>query len=118
MEPVYWRAAKITAILVAILVAPLATMACAPGDEVASDATTSERSVARVAESDLIRGVEEPSPIVRRDGPSLDFDFPEMRIGVAEYEEGPTGTTVFYFPEGVKAAVNTRGGSPGTLNTD
>jgi L-aminopeptidase/D-esterase-like protein len=41
-----------------------------------------------------------------------------MRIGVAEYEEGPTGTTVFYFPKGVKAAVDARGGAPGTVNTD
>ena len=41
-----------------------------------------------------------------------------MLIGVAEYEEGPTGTTVFYFPQGVKAAVDARGGAPGTVNTD
>jgi len=41
-----------------------------------------------------------------------------MRIGVAEYDEGPTGTTVFYFPNGVKAAADVRGGAPGTLNTD
>jgi L-aminopeptidase/D-esterase-like protein len=41
-----------------------------------------------------------------------------MRIGVAEYDDGPTGTTVFYFPKGVKAATDVRGGSPGTLNTD
>ena len=41
-----------------------------------------------------------------------------MRVGVAEYDEGPTGTTVFYFPKGVKAATDVRGGAPGTLNTD
>nr|WP_290878267.1 P1 family peptidase [Gracilimonas sp.] len=39
-----------------------------------------------------------------------------MHIGIAEYEEGPTGTTVFYFPEGVIAAADIRGGSPGTVN--
>src|SRR5207248_3952067 len=48
----------------------------------------------------------------------LDFDFPAVRIGVAEYEEGPTGATVFYFPKGAKAAVDVRGGAPGTINTD
>ncbi len=46
----------------------------------------------------------------------LRFDFPEVHVGVAEYEEGPTGTTVFYFPDGVTAAADIRGGSPGTLN--
>ncbi len=51
-------------------------------------------------------------------GRALRFDFPGMRIGVAEYEEGPTGTTVFYFPKGVKAAADVRGGAPGTLNSD
>jgi L-aminopeptidase/D-esterase-like protein len=39
-----------------------------------------------------------------------------MRVGIAEYDEGPTGTTVFYFPEGVKGAVDVRGGAPGTVN--
>lgn len=46
----------------------------------------------------------------------LRFDFPEMQIGVAEYDEGPTGTTVFYFPGRVKGAVDVRGGAPGTVN--
>lgn len=46
----------------------------------------------------------------------LEFDFPQMHVGIAEYEEGPTGTTVFYFPEGVIAAADIRGGSPGTVN--
>jgi L-aminopeptidase/D-esterase-like protein len=53
---------------------------------------------------------------VNKDGPSLRFDFPDMRVGIAEYDEGPTGTTVFYFPNGVKGAVDVRGGAPGTLN--
>ena len=57
-----------------------------------------------------------PVPQIRKDGPSLRFDFPAMRIGVAEYDEGPTGTTVFYFPGGVKGAVDVRGGAPGTVN--
>lgn len=59
-------------------------------------------------------------PVPRTDtaGRALRFDFPGLQIGVAEYDEGPTGTTVFYFPKGVKAAVDVRGGAPGTLNTD
>ena len=60
----------------------------------------------------------DPVPRTDSTGVALHFDFPGMRIGVAEYEEGPTGTTVFYFPKGVKAAVDARGGAPGTLNTD
>jgi 6-aminohexanoate-oligomer endohydrolase len=58
----------------------------------------------------------QPVARVYKEGPSLRFDFPEMRVGVAEYDEGPTGTTVFYFPDGVKGAVDVRGGSPGTVN--
>ncbi len=58
----------------------------------------------------------DPIPKTHNDGPSLKFDFPAMLVGVAEYDEGPTGTTVFYFPTGVKAAVDVRGGAPGELN--
>lgn len=57
-------------------------------------------------------------PITEFDGPMLEFEFPGLLIGVAEYAEGPTGTTIFYFPAGVMAAVDVRGGSPGTLGTD
>jgi L-aminopeptidase/D-esterase-like protein len=46
----------------------------------------------------------------------LHFDFPGLRIGIAEYEEGPTGCTVFHLPPGGAAcSVDIRGGSPGTL---
>ncbi|MBA3404646.1 MAG: P1 family peptidase, partial [Gemmatimonadaceae bacterium] len=55
-------------------------------------------------------------PKVYKEGPVLRFDFPELRVGTAEYDEGPTGTTVFYFPKGVKGAVDVRGGAPGTVN--
>jgi len=48
----------------------------------------------------------------------LTFDFPGVKVGVAEYEEGPTGTTVLYFATPVVAAVDVRGGAPGTVNTD
>ena len=46
-----------------------------------------------------------PVPVVDKGRTGLEFDFPAMKVGIAEYEEGPTGTTVFYFPDGVKAAV-------------
>ena len=49
------------------------------------------------------------------EGPALEFDFPALRIGVAEYDEGPTGCTVFHFPAGASVATDVRGGSPGTL---
>jgi 6-aminohexanoate-oligomer endohydrolase len=59
-----------------------------------------------------------PVPRTDTSGRALRFELPGMRVGVAEYDEGPTGTTVFYFPKGVKAATDVRGGAPGTLNTD
>ena len=48
-----------------------------------------------------------------RDTPALAFDFPGLEIGVAEYEEGPTGCTVFHFPRPAALAIDVRGGSPG-----
>jgi L-aminopeptidase/D-esterase-like protein len=49
------------------------------------------------------------------EGPVVKLDLPEVRIGVAEYEAGPTGCTVFHFPAGAAAATDVRGGSPGVL---
>lgn len=43
----------------------------------------------------------------------LRYDFPALKIGIAEYSQGPTGCTIFYFPDGVKTAIDVRGGSPG-----
>lgn len=57
-------------------------------------------------------------PRVVADGPALAFDFPGVEVGVAEYEEGPTGVTVLHFPKRVMAAIDVRGGSPGTVNSD
>jgi len=48
----------------------------------------------------------------------LEFDWPALRIGIAEYAEGPTGVTVFHFPRRALAVVDVRGGGPGTVNTD
>jgi L-aminopeptidase/D-esterase-like protein len=57
-------------------------------------------------------------PRVSFEGLALTFDFPAVQIGVAEYEEGPTGATVLLFRKPVMAAVDVRGGAPGTVNTD
>ncbi len=53
-------------------------------------------------------------PVTQFDGPFLEFDFPAFKVGVAEYREGPTGCTVFHFPEGATTAIDIRGGTPGT----
>jgi L-aminopeptidase/D-esterase-like protein len=51
-------------------------------------------------------------------GPVLQFDWPAIQIGIGSYEEGPTGLTIFRFSDSAVAAVDVRGGSPGTVNTD
>ena len=55
------------------------------------------------------------TPRTTFDGPALELDFPGLEIGVAEYETGPTGCTVFHFPRGAMQAVDVRGGAPGTI---
>lgn len=57
----------------------------------------------------------ELTPKTSIEGRTLAFDFPGLRIGVAEYEEGPTGCTVFHFPSGAATAIDVRGGSVGTI---
>ena len=49
------------------------------------------------------------------DGRTLSFDFPQLRIGIAEYEEGPTGCTVLHVEGGADCEVDVRGGAPGLL---
>jgi 6-aminohexanoate-oligomer endohydrolase len=44
--------------------------------------------------------------------PALAFEFTGLEIGVAEYDEGPTGCTVFHFARRAALAVDVRGGSP------
>lgn len=56
------------------------------------------------------------TPRTTFDGPILEFDFPGLEIGCAEYDEGPTGCTVLSFlPDGAACSVDVRGGSPGWL---
>jgi L-aminopeptidase/D-esterase-like protein len=52
------------------------------------------------------------------DGPELRFDFPGLEVGVAEYDEGPTGCTVLSFPDGAASSIDVRGGSPGVSGVD
>lgn len=48
-------------------------------------------------------------------GPALEFDFPGLAIGIAEYPEGPTGCTVFHFSDLAAMQVDVRGGSPSVV---
>ncbi len=59
-----------------------------------------------------------PAPLTSFEGPTLAVEIPGLSIGIAEYEEGPTGCTVFAFERPVTFAADVRGGSPGTLNAD
>jgi L-aminopeptidase/D-esterase-like protein len=47
------------------------------------------------------------------EGRVLEFDFPGLEIGVAEYDEGPTGCTVIHLPKVASLSIDVRGGSPG-----
>ena len=94
-------------LLAAMLVAPIATNAQSAPTAIPADSPAK----ARPAEGP-------PVPHVSFDGPALTFDFPEVQIGSAEYEEGPTGATVLVFPKPVIAAVDVRGGAPGTVDTE
>ena len=53
-------------------------------------------------------------PVPRTDLPTgrvLEFDFPGLEIGVAEYDEGPTGCTVFSLGRRASVSIDVRGGS-------
>jgi L-aminopeptidase/D-esterase-like protein len=55
----------------------------------------------------------ELTPRTSFEGRELSFDFAGLELGVAEYDEGPTGCTVVHFPDGpVACSTDVRGGSP------
>src|SRR5581483_2929437 len=58
------------------------------------------------------------APKTEVSGATLTFDWPAIQIGVGTYEEGPTGLTIIRFKNRASAAVDVRGGAPGTVNTD
>ncbi len=55
----------------------------------------------------------ELTPVIPSGGPTLEYDFPAFRVGVAEYPAGPTGCTVFHFRKPVATSVDQRGGAVG-----
>lgn len=55
------------------------------------------------------------TPSIAKSDRRLSFDFPELYIGCAQYIEGPTGCTLFYFPNKARFAADVRGGSPAAL---
>jgi L-aminopeptidase/D-esterase-like protein len=50
--------------------------------------------------------------------PALGVAFPGVRVGNAEYSAAATEIILFHFPECGYAAVDVRGGSPGTTFTE
>jgi L-aminopeptidase/D-esterase-like protein len=44
-------------------------------------------------------------------GTQMEFSFPGVQVGTAEYAQGPTGCTVVYFPKGAVGAIDVRGGA-------
>ena len=55
------------------------------------------------------------APVTQFESDLFQFDFPTLEIGVAEYDEGPTGCTIFCFPTGSMAVTDVSGGAPGTI---
>lgn len=43
----------------------------------------------------------------------VEFDFPGVEVGTAEYAEGPTGATVVHVPAGARMSIDARGGAIG-----
>lgn len=62
----------------------------------------------------------EPQPVTAaaEDLEVLQFELPGILIGSAAFPDGPTGTTVFHFPDGVAAASDIRGGSVGATGAE
>ena len=57
-------------------------------------------------------------PTTSINGPILTFDWPAIEVGIGSYEDGPTGLTIIRFPHRASLVVDSRGGAPGTVNTD
>jgi L-aminopeptidase/D-esterase-like protein len=54
-------------------------------------------------------------PVTVPNGRPLALDFPGLRVGTAEYAEGPTGCTVLHFPRPAACVMDIRGGAPGII---
>jgi L-aminopeptidase/D-esterase-like protein len=57
-----------------------------------------------------------PGPRVGIEGRRVDVDFPSLQVGVAEYDDGPTGCTVLALDRLASVAIDVRGGMPGVFN--
>jgi L-aminopeptidase/D-esterase-like protein len=66
---------------------------------------------ARAAQDDLVPDTDVHSPV-------LPFDWPDIQVGIGSYEAGPTGLTVIRFMPKAAVVVDSRGGAPGTVNTE
>src|SRR5688572_2197446 len=81
------------------------TLSATLGSPSSAEAAMAEKTVASNDNTQLTPKVELP-------GRKLTFDFPGLRIGCAEYDEGPTGCTVFHFPkQNANMVADVRGGS-------
>ncbi len=63
-----------------------------------------------ISNDDLVLEARVPLPTRR-----IEFEFPGLSVGCAEYEEGPTGCTVMLFDRGWPMAIDKRGGLVGTV---
>lgn len=93
--------------LLALITAPFSLL----GGEQAKTQTAASAPTPKYDQSTL-------KPLLNQGSKLLEFDWPTVQIGTGEYGEGPTGVTVFRFTKRSFAAVDVRGGGPGTVNTD
>jgi L-aminopeptidase/D-esterase-like protein len=55
-------------------------------------------------------------PLINAHDRVLELDWPVIHVGTGQYEDGPTGVTVFHFQKKVLVAMDVLGGSPSTVN--
>lgn len=55
-------------------------------------------------------------PLVNAHDDVLELDWPMIHVGTGQYEDGPTGVTVFHFQRKVLVAMDVLGGSPSSVN--
>ncbi|AUX78925.1 P1 family peptidase [Sinorhizobium fredii] len=78
----------------------------------------SSQSDVAITSAPLPLGNQRWQPVINAGEKVLEFDWPTLQIGTGEYQEGPTGVTVFRFGDRALGTVDVRGGAPGTVNTD
>ncbi|MSQ98371.1 MAG: peptidase S58 DmpA [Xanthomonadales bacterium] len=67
--------------------------------------------------SPLMADQSQLQPVINAHDEVLPLDWPLLHVGTAEYAEGPTGVTVFYFQRKVLVAMDVLGGSPSSVNS-